>query len=249
MTFEYFQLRSAIFVVEQQCVYLDMDDADKEATHILGLSESGKVVAGTRVLNGESATQCHIGRVVVAKSHRGSGLGKAIMEASHVWCKEHFGDTLDKGLSQEQHHLGHLIRRTVENHLYFAHVYSRFQDDDGWAYQKEVVKGILPAVLRPILTGVIRKSVTKSLHGHGLARHDKAIVYRHAAEDLQAIAGMLGDKDFIVGDTPTSYDCALWPVLDGIETTPSDNALKAAYKSHDALVAYHRRMDDKLGWS
>jgi len=90
MTFEYFQLRSAIFVVEQQCVYLDMDDADKEATHILGLSESGKVVAGTRVLNGESATQCHIGRVVVAKSHRGSGLGKAIMEASHVWCKEHF---------------------------------------------------------------------------------------------------------------------------------------------------------------
>ncbi|MDP6922155.1 MAG: GNAT family N-acetyltransferase [Lutibacter sp.] len=76
------QLRSAVFVVEQQCVYQDIDDKDKKATHILGFKED-KLVAYTRIFKaGDYFEQASIGRVVVHSEERGKGIGHIIMQAS-----------------------------------------------------------------------------------------------------------------------------------------------------------------------
>ena len=74
------QLRSEVFVVEQDCVYQDIDDKDQKALHIIGFKNK-KVVAYTRIFKpGDYFPKASIGRVVVAKNERAYGYGYQIME-------------------------------------------------------------------------------------------------------------------------------------------------------------------------
>ncbi|GAA4967870.1 GNAT family N-acetyltransferase [Algibacter aquimarinus] len=90
------QLRSEIFVVEQDCVYQDLDGKDEKAIHVLGLKNE-KIVAYTRVFKpGDYFKEASIGRVVVAKNERQHKYGYVIMEASIEVIKNLFNETLIK---------------------------------------------------------------------------------------------------------------------------------------------------------
>ena len=87
------QLRSEVFVVEQDCVYQDIDGKDKKALHVLGTVE-GNIVAYTRVFKpGDYLERAAIGRVVVASDFRKRDFGKAIMQASIAAVENHFNTT------------------------------------------------------------------------------------------------------------------------------------------------------------
>ena len=74
------QLRESVFVVEQQCAYLDLDGRDLEpATRHLWLEDVGPV-AYLRLLEDDDVVR--IGRVLVAPSHRGQGLAEQLMAAA-----------------------------------------------------------------------------------------------------------------------------------------------------------------------
>lgn len=76
------QLRSQVFVVEQQCVYLDTDDKDQACYHLAGLFEN-RLLAYTRIVPpGVIYEEASIGRVVTAFTVRRSGMGKLLMEHS-----------------------------------------------------------------------------------------------------------------------------------------------------------------------
>lgn len=76
-------LRSEVFVVEQDCVYQDLDGKDKKAHHIMGFNSKGELVAYTRIFSsGDYFDNASIGRVVVAPNQRKHGYGKIIMQKS-----------------------------------------------------------------------------------------------------------------------------------------------------------------------
>lgn len=76
------QLRSEVFVVEQDCVYQDIDGKDQKALHVLGYLNN-ELVAYTRVFaRGDYFKEASIGRVVVKASARQNDFGKEIMLAS-----------------------------------------------------------------------------------------------------------------------------------------------------------------------
>lgn len=80
--YDILRLRSEIFVVEQNCVYNDLDGLDKDAVHLFHKKE-GKIVAYARLLKpGTRFADFSIGRVVVKESERGTGLGIELMEAA-----------------------------------------------------------------------------------------------------------------------------------------------------------------------
>lgn len=88
--YDVLQLRSEVFVVEQDCVYQDMDGKDDKALHIIGKLK-GKVVAYTRCFApGIYFKEAAIGRVVVDKNHRKDGYGIAIMESSIQAIEIHY---------------------------------------------------------------------------------------------------------------------------------------------------------------
>ena len=85
--YEILQLRSAVFVVEQNCLYEDIDGRDKKAYHVLGLAKK-ELVAYTRMFPaGDPFQNAVIGRVAVKSSCRKAGYGKMIMLASLKYIK------------------------------------------------------------------------------------------------------------------------------------------------------------------
>lgn len=85
------QLRAEIFVVEQDCVYNDIDGLDKEAFHQF-LEKDGEVVAYSRLLKpGTRFPDYSIGRVVVKDSERGTGLGIIMMEEAKTFILNNWG--------------------------------------------------------------------------------------------------------------------------------------------------------------
>jgi ElaA protein len=73
------QLRTEVFVVEQDCVFQDMDGADSEAVHLLGTRE-GELVAYARCFAaGVKFAEASIGRVITRQSLRGQGAGHLLM--------------------------------------------------------------------------------------------------------------------------------------------------------------------------
>ncbi|SHJ58776.1 ElaA protein [Tangfeifania diversioriginum] len=78
--YDLLQLRAEIFVVEQTCIYNDLDGLDKEATHLI-VKNDDEIIATSRLLKpGTRFPDFSIGRVVVKKAQRGKQLGEKMMK-------------------------------------------------------------------------------------------------------------------------------------------------------------------------
>lgn len=87
--YDLLRLRVEVFVVEQNCVFQDLDGADDQAIHLLG-KRDGKLLAYARCFGpGVKYKEASIGRIVTQASVRGQALGHlTIDEAVHRLCKE-----------------------------------------------------------------------------------------------------------------------------------------------------------------
>src|SRR5690606_2442541 len=84
------QLRSQVFVVEQNCVYQDLDGKDDKALHLLGFKNE-ELVAYTRCFKpGDYFDKASIGRVIVKENFRKYGYGHEIMKASIKEIEDRF---------------------------------------------------------------------------------------------------------------------------------------------------------------
>ncbi|MDB5020108.1 MAG: putative acyltransferase [Pedobacter sp.] len=89
--YELLRLRSEVFVVEQNCAFLDQDNKDQHCHHVLLYSE-GKLGAYCRLVPaGLSYQEISIGRVVTSPDSRGTGLGRKVMEIAIQSCTGIFG--------------------------------------------------------------------------------------------------------------------------------------------------------------
>lgn len=87
------QLRSEVFVVEQNCVYQDVDGKDEKALHVLGYF-NGELVAYSRLFDkGYYFDEASIGRVVVSPKHRDKKFGHDLMRVAIDAIKENYNET------------------------------------------------------------------------------------------------------------------------------------------------------------
>jgi ElaA protein len=102
---EYFEilfLRTAIFVVEQDCPYQEVDEKDRKAYHLFGRAKNGEVIAVTRILpQGVSYAEVSIGRVALKKDFRGQGIAADLMIESLNFVKHQFGEVPVRISAQE----------------------------------------------------------------------------------------------------------------------------------------------------
>lgn len=115
--YDLLRLRSDVFVVEQTCVFLDLDDNDQKAMHVLGWGtndnsddkERKKILAYARIFGpgakaDKDGDKACIGRVVTDPKVRGKGYGYAVMREAMEYCvKEYPQHAIIAGT---QHHLG-----------------------------------------------------------------------------------------------------------------------------------------------
>lgn len=86
-------LRQKVFVVEQDCPYIDFDFKDLKCWHVMGWDEAGTLVATTRLVPKlvSYPNDIAIGRVVTDASVRGLGVGRGLMQQSIAFCWDIFG--------------------------------------------------------------------------------------------------------------------------------------------------------------
>lgn len=82
------QLRSEVFVVEQNCVYQDVDDFDQLAAHLLMYLDDRLIAYSRLIPPGLKYETASLGRVVTRATARGDGHGKALMISALEHCKK-----------------------------------------------------------------------------------------------------------------------------------------------------------------
>ena len=89
--YEVLALRSEVFVVEQSCVFQDMDGADAQAIHLLGVLH-GKLVAYARCFDaGLTFPEASVGRIVTQNTLRGTGAGHVLLQKAIACVARHWG--------------------------------------------------------------------------------------------------------------------------------------------------------------
>ncbi|HTV24774.1 MAG TPA: GNAT family N-acetyltransferase [Polyangiaceae bacterium] len=89
--YDMLRLRQDIFVLEQRCLYRDIDGRDRQAFHGLGTTLGGELVAYARVLPPTpERDEPSIGRVVVAQHWRGKGVGRELMQTAIEFAGSQF---------------------------------------------------------------------------------------------------------------------------------------------------------------
>ena len=89
--YEILRARAEVFIVEQDCVYQDLDNKDLGAYHVI-IREDGDIVAYLRVLDkGVSYDTASVGRVITTEKGRGRGIGLVLLKEGLKVAKEAFG--------------------------------------------------------------------------------------------------------------------------------------------------------------
>ncbi|GGK30421.1 ElaA protein [Yeosuana aromativorans] len=121
--YDILQLRSEVFVVEQNCVYQDIDGKDQKALHVIGI-KNNKIVAYTRIFKpGDYFENASIGRVVVAKNQRQFKYGYDIMKASISAIENSYKETFIKISAQA-------YLKSFYNNLGFKEIGQEYLEDD-----------------------------------------------------------------------------------------------------------------------
>lgn len=167
-------------------------------------------------------------------------------EAIIAYLQKRYGDPFDGGLSAEQRATGHLVRRLCDEGLFPPALYSRWLEEPGWSMVRSAFFAGLPPVLRQVIPLLVRRGIAGRLKARGLTAATRDFAYAQAIADIDALAVILGDKPFLLGAAPTSFDAGFYAYMVNLIRIPMDHPLNARARGHANLVAYLDRIDAKL---
>jgi len=98
--YELLRTRQEVFIIEQDCNYLDLDRTDYSAYHIYDVDETGLICCYARIYEDEA--ESHIGRVLTPSSHRRKGHGIRLMQEAIAQRKATYG-TKDIVISAQEY--------------------------------------------------------------------------------------------------------------------------------------------------
>ncbi len=173
--------------------------------------------------------------------------GKLMGDSSLIidYLKQTRGDSLDAHLSPEQKAIGLAVQRMVEEHLYFATAYLRWSEEESLTHVRKVFLGFLPRLLGPLIFRQIQKGMHRRAQEQGMALHTREEILAFVREDLAAVSRILGDKSFLFGERPSSFDAMLYGFLVQLLWVPWQSEVIKIARSFANLEAYCVRMREK----
>jgi glutathione S-transferase len=156
------------------------------------------------------------------------------------------GSRLDDGLAPPDRARGHVLRRMLEEHYHQIFEYELFVLDAGFARMKQMMAGDIPALLRPVVMPLARRSFRHHLFERGIARHSPAEVEAMGRADVDALSAWLGDRDWFIGDRPTKADASAFGLLAVAIRSGLDTPVCRYTRAQPNLVAFVDRMIGRL---
>lgn len=152
------------------------------------------------------------------------------------------GIDFDAGYGPADTALGWAVEKMLEEHLYWAISDLRWMDDANFEKGPAHFFDAVPAPVRPIVKAMVRRQIRGRLKAHGLGRHAKPDREALAIRSIDALAMLLADKPFLLGDRVSGYDATAYAFVAGILCPHFESPLVQAAQAHANLVAYDARM-------
>ncbi len=148
----------------------------------------------------------------------------------------------DRGLSEERRAVAWATEKMLEDNLYWAMVEARWMVDHNFIKGPALFFRSIPWPMRPLLVNMIRRKVARNLYGQGTGRHTRAEIAQLAEKGIAALAAMLGEKTYLMGDQPCGADATAFAFAQSGLCPHFDTPLRTAMESRPNLVAYVERM-------
>ncbi|HET7062067.1 MAG TPA: glutathione S-transferase family protein [Nitrosospira sp.] len=134
---------------------------------------------------------------------------------------------LDVELTPAEAALSLGMQRLIEEHLFWATMYSRWHyTDSNWQVNKKAIFSVLPPVINNLAALFYRYRIKQQIYGHGMGRHKPEEVFELGMKDLDALSACLGDKHYFLGEHPTTLDASAFGFLINTIGCPIESPLK-----------------------
>lgn len=153
-----------------------------------------------------------------------------------------YGVDFDAGLTLEQKAVAWAIEKMCEEHLYWAGVATRWLDDANFAKGPAQFFKVVPLPFRPIVQSLVRRKIKKALKLQGFGRHTPAEQDELGVADINALASLIGDKAFVMGEKPCGADATVFAFVAGFMTPVFATPIRAAAERHANLTGYRDRI-------
>lgn len=170
--------------------------------------------------------------------------GEVIADSEFIldYLKAKFGNFLDDKLNEEQKALIVLLEEVFAERLYWLMLYIRWQDDEMWPHLRKAFFSKLTFFSRLFVPSLVRKQTLKALYMQGTGRHTQEEVLQMVYKTIDAIAVVLADKKYFLGEEPTSIDATAFGFLANLAWFPYDNPLTRYLQKQSNLLIYCDKM-------
>jgi glutathione S-transferase len=148
----------------------------------------------------------------------------------------------DRGLSTRDRGVAWATEKMLEDHVYWVMVYWRWMNDANFERGPINYFKRAPAIIRPLVTKVVRRKVRRSLHAHGLGRHSEAEMTLLSNRAFDALAQIVGEGPYLMGGQPCGADATAFAFVAGALAPVFESPVHDKVRSLPNLVAYRDRM-------
>jgi glutathione S-transferase len=153
-----------------------------------------------------------------------------------------YGFDFDAGLDARDRAIAWSVEKMLEDHLVWIWTHER------WTYAPDYANGpvhyfrSMPAVARPLVELYVNRKLARARYGQGVSRFTDAEREKLSQRGLDAVATILGDKPFLMGDAPCGADATLLAFMNVFLCPVFTGSCVKQARAKSNLVAYSARL-------
>lgn len=153
-----------------------------------------------------------------------------------------YGVDFDAGYDARDRATAWAVEKMLEDQAYWAIVFERWAVDENFDRGPRKFFDQAPAPIRPLIVAVARRKVRRNLQGQGFGRHGPDEIAALGIRAIEAAADILGDRPYLLGDTPCGADATVFAFVAGALCPAFESPVRRAAEKRTNLVAYRDRL-------
>ncbi|XP_029451247.1 failed axon connections homolog isoform X2 [Rhinatrema bivittatum] len=126
------------------------------------------------------------------------------------FLEEKLGVNLNKNLNLQERAVSRAVTKMVEEHFYWTLAYCQWVENLQETQKMLSLTGPFSELLKWILCHLTKGIVKREMYGHGIGRFSEEEIYLLMEKDMRSLAGLLGDKKYLMGSKLSTLDATVF---------------------------------------